>query len=467
MRVLIVIASYGAKNDPFLRQLVDEYRSMRYSVEIVVLSNAVKAEERGFKTVVGLPTKDPWSLPFGHKKIFADRLDGFDLFVYSEDDTLVTERNIEAFLNVTGALDDDEVAGFLRSETGPNGGRYFCDVHGPYHWDPATVRRRGTYTLASFTNEHSACYILTQSQLRMAIGSGGFLVEPHCGKYDLLCSAATDPYTQCNLKKFIPISHINDFVVPHLPNKYIGKLGLDEGRLLEQIEALLAIADNRLAPYSLFNTETRLAGLAWSKDYYEVPNPEVVSAIPRSARTVLSIGCGWGALEAHLAHKGFEVIAAPLDPVIGSGMEKLGIKVLHGGLDTVGQRLNGAEGIDCVLMSNVLQFVKKPSGILVSFANLLRRGGAVIAVVANVKRASSVQKMLARASSSNAAEAFETTAVHPASEGTLRTWFKDADLRLDRVTSVVSGRAVRVNRMTLGLANPLLASEFIAVAYKD
>src|SRR5208283_4799703 len=117
-----------------------------------------------------------WCLPFAHKQIFADRLNTYDLFIYSEDDTLITEKNICAFLRVSAALPADEIPGFLRFEQTEDGSINYPEIHGHFHWDPQTVRSRSKYTLAFFTNEHSACYILTREQLRRAIASKGYLV---------------------------------------------------------------------------------------------------------------------------------------------------------------------------------------------------------------------------------------------------------------------------------------------------
>jgi hypothetical protein len=108
-------------------------------------------------------------------------------------------------------------------------------VHGPFHWRPESVRRRGAHLVAEFTNEHSACYLLTKAQLKRAIASGGFLREPYDGQYDMLCSAATDPYTSCGFRKVLGISAIEDFLVHHLPNHYAGKLGLSLEMFKEQI----------------------------------------------------------------------------------------------------------------------------------------------------------------------------------------------------------------------------------------
>ena len=231
LRVLVAVASYGTSNDHYLLRLVEEYRTMPFDVDIVVLSNLNKQIAPDVEVLVGLPNKNPWSLPFAHKKLFVDRLERYDLFVYSEDDILITENNLRAFLAASAAFRQDELPGFLRIEYGTNGAVNYPDVDWYFHWDPTSIGTRGRYTVARFTNEHAACYVLKRDQLRQAIRSGGFLVKPHEWKYDLLCTAATDPYTQCGFTKLIPISHLDEFTVHHLSNKYVGKVGVSETRI--------------------------------------------------------------------------------------------------------------------------------------------------------------------------------------------------------------------------------------------
>ena len=92
LRVLVAICSYGEKNLQFLKQIIQTYQRMPMAVDIVVLSEAPKDLGLNVKVVVGLPSKDPWSLPFGHKGIFAENVERYDLFIYSEDDIQISER---------------------------------------------------------------------------------------------------------------------------------------------------------------------------------------------------------------------------------------------------------------------------------------------------------------------------------------------------------------------------------------
>src|SRR5215471_2320282 len=98
LRVLVALASYGTSNDHYLFQLIKEYRSMSFHVDIIVLSNLEKQLGPNIEVLVGLPNRNPWSLPFPHKKLFAERLEKYDIFVYSEDDILITEKHLCAFL---------------------------------------------------------------------------------------------------------------------------------------------------------------------------------------------------------------------------------------------------------------------------------------------------------------------------------------------------------------------------------
>ncbi|WP_457836069.1 hypothetical protein, partial [Staphylococcus aureus] len=87
-----------------------EYQSMSLKVDIVVLTNAPKDMGPSVEVlVVDLKGKNPWTLPFPHKQLFADRRDDYDLFLYSEDDTLVTEKNLQAFLEVSAVLPENEI----------------------------------------------------------------------------------------------------------------------------------------------------------------------------------------------------------------------------------------------------------------------------------------------------------------------------------------------------------------------
>jgi len=504
MKVLVAIASYGKANDRYLARVVEEYNSMPFKVDVVVLSNIPKEVAPGARVVVvGCRGRD---LPFAHKQILADGLNHYDLFIYSEDDILVRACSLEAFLKVSAVLPPTDIAGFLRVEVHSDGSVNYPEVHGHFHWDAGSVRSHGEYTFAFFTNEHAACYVLTREQLRRVIDSGRFLVPPHSEKYDRLCTAATDPYTQCGLRKVVCISHLNEFLVQHLSNKYRQtSYGVDGTELCRQVNALVRIGKSGNSPRSLFETETMLPNGWYSKSYYEPVQLGAIAAIPPEVRTVLSIGCGWGSTEVWLAKRGHSVTAIPLDPVIPGGAEAKGVEIVTGDLDEARRTLAGRE-FDCIFLSNALHLVPDPVAVLSSYGTLLSPGGVFLALVPHTARLRTAWKELVAAwrpapwtaaleallspggvfmpaasktrglagvwksvrekESTNGAGARRGAKFHIVSKRTVRNWFRDAGLQVESLTNVL--RPVRENtgRLTVTLLDRWLASEFLTVAKK-
>jgi SAM-dependent methyltransferase len=394
VRILVAIAHYGDTNRRWLERLLDTYESMPFDVDVVILTERPKQFRAAVKTVVGLPTRNPRSLPFAAPELFRDRRDAYDLFVYSEDDTLITEENIRAFLWTADVLPADEIGGFLRFESDRDGEAYVSTAHAHFRWIPSSVRRRAGKLFASFSNEHGAAFLLTKRQLEAALASGGFVVPPHEGRHDMLVSAATDVYTQCGLEKLICIDELERFLLHHLPNRYVGLLGISLEEFREQIEGLGRVAAGELPSYELVDPETRILGARFSKSYYEPADAAFLGLIPREARSVLSIGCGVGLLEESLIRDGIKVTGIPLDAVVGVNAERRGVEVVHGPLENAENSLQGRR-FDCVLVSNLLHLFPSPERILNFTHRVLTPGDPLIARVPNLIELGVLRRRLA------------------------------------------------------------------------
>jgi hypothetical protein len=240
MRILVAIANYGPYRFGYLDKIITTYQQIPHRVDLVVHSDRVKRVPLGTQLVVGLPTLDPCSLPFAHKRLFAEHQDDYDLFVYTEDDILIGEQNLAAFLDASAVLPEDEIAGLFRYERDAVGRLFFVDAHPPWDWVAGSAAARGGLCFATFSNAHSGCYVLTRSHLRRVVQSGGYLVPPHDRFCDMRASAATDPYTRCGLTRRLCISHLDRFLVHHLPNNYVGVLGTEETAFRSRLAGLLA-----------------------------------------------------------------------------------------------------------------------------------------------------------------------------------------------------------------------------------
>ncbi len=375
--MLVGIASYGANNLRFLKRVIRAYQRMAIHVDIVVFSEAPKELGDQIEVRVGLPSANPWSLPFAHKQLFAERSEDYDLFLYSEDDVEPNEEGIGAFLRVTEALKSDEIAGFWLYELSPSGAMWIPGMHGPFHWRPESVQLRGSYTIAEFTNEHAAFYVLTRDQLKRAISSGGYLQGPRVGRYDMLCTASTDPYTSCGFRKVLCTSELESFLLHHLPDRYVGVWGLPWDRVREQLNTLSEIATGRHPSVTLCQVDTRMPIAQWAKDFYAKPPEHVLPLVPKDVGTLLSIGCGSGAAELALIESGIKVTALPLNSVIGASVARLGIEVVYATLFEGPTKLKG-RAFDCIFLTDLLHLFQNPQILIQSYAALLRPGGCFV-----------------------------------------------------------------------------------------
>jgi 2-polyprenyl-3-methyl-5-hydroxy-6-metoxy-1,4-benzoquinol methylase len=465
-KLLVAIASYGTAGDKHLARLIKEYRGMPFDSHVVVLSNIKKSLPEGVEIKVGLPAQNPWSLPWAHKTLFAERVNDYDLFIYSEDDILITQRNIESFLTVSRALSEAEIPGFLRFEKGRNGTRHYIGLHGHYHWDPQSVCERGPYTFSFLTNEHAGCYLLTRRHLQDAIATRRYLVAPHQGKYDLACTAATDPYTVCGFRKLICISHLEDFLVHHLPDKYTGpEFTSSEQEFDRQLTALMRIHDTRIKPVSLIQTETRLPAAMYSKQYDEAVRKDILNLVCPSVHRVLSLGSGWGKVEKALQQKGHQVTAVPLDPVVGACLEGSDIELVYGDLSTALEKLAG-ENFDCLLLSNILHLVPNPETVLGAYSQLLSPGGLVILVTPNVACTKNRLNGLLRRHGYRGLGRFEESGVQSVSIGSVKKWLTAAELTIESVEWVASPRFERIVRFGRACFGPMFGAEIIISAKK-
>lgn len=464
MRVLVAIANYGVKNRAHLEKLLEEYRSMPYDVDVVVLSDLPKALGPDVEVAVGLPDKDPWSLPFAHKKIFADRVDDYDVFIYSEDDTLIRQQHIDAFLEVTRVLPADRIAGFLRYEQDGEGRRYCSTIHSSYHWVPGSVESFGPYTFARFTNDHSACYLLTREQLRRAIASGGFLVAPHQGRYDLLCTAATDPYTQCGFVKMICISRIEDFLLHHLPNQYLGRMGLPYDEMRAQISVLHRGLENREDGEELLPSPKGLSTGRWNKMYYEQARQDVLAALPGEMKQVLSVGCGAGATEAALIERGARVVGIPLDAVVAESARMKGVEVTPPQWGRAFDLLNGRR-FDGILLVDVLQYLQDPVALLARCARLTGDNGRLVIAVPNF---GSLKYRLSRSQDDRklwrARDSFGELGLHRTTVRVVAGWVRAAGLCRAGLTYGGGARFGWLMKASCGLARPYVSRTIVMTA---
>jgi 2-polyprenyl-3-methyl-5-hydroxy-6-metoxy-1,4-benzoquinol methylase len=463
VRLLVAIANHGTKNHKYVTHLIETYRHFSIDVDIVVLSDTPKDFGPDVEVRLGAPTSNPWSLPFAHRKLFVDRQDAYDLFIYSEDDTEITKAHVDAFVEATGHLPKDCIAGFIRYEEAPDGIRYYSTVHGPYYWDPNSMLTVGSHVYARYTNEHSACYLLTRNQLKACIASGGFDVPPHEGRYDMLCSAATDPYTRCGFQKVICISDIKSFLLHHLPDVYLGRIGVCADEIDAQITRMRELTRSDTPHGPLIPPRTLLDTVEFDKAYFEPYRPEIMALVPSApSLRILSVGCERGLTEAKLVKTGHDVTAIPLDPVIAISAEMRGIRTTAADLHAAVTSLE-SERFDCLLFNNVLSHVADPPEMIRRVLPLLAARGFVIVAYRNTRTLGSLYRRCFRPRDPRTVIArpppFGQSGFHPAHAACVRQWMRAVGLVPDGLAHHVPDTYASISRWLGGHADAWLSCD--------
>lgn len=199
----------------------------------------------------------------------------------------------------------------------------------------------------------------------------------------MLVTAATDPYTQCGLRRLVCVSRIDDFLLHHLPNVYLGRLGLDEDGFAAQLAALRDIGAGGLSTGQLVPPTSVRHGLTWNKTLYGRAVPELEKLVPTDVDSVLTIGCGSGDAEIAATADHARIVGVPIDNVVGAVARQRGLEVLEPDLDRALERLAG-QRFDGLLVLDVLHRFVDPVEVLTRLRPLVHDSGTVVVSVPNV-----------------------------------------------------------------------------------
>ena len=275
-----------------------------------------------------------------------------------------------------------------------------------------------------------------------------------------LAAAATDIYTQCGFKKLICISHLADFTVSHLSNKYAGKMGLEEASLHRQLTLLLSRSEGAPTSFRLLPPATKLFHERWSKSYYEAPQTLLLERIPQAAHSILSVGCGWGATEATLVERGGHVTAVALDPIISISAQDRGVEIVHGDFPESVVSLAGRL-FDCIILSNVLHLYHHPVGMLSSCVAMLRKGGVMLVSVPHLPRLLCLLRIARYGHKYQGLGCYQKSGTHSTSRHVLQRWFRTCGLKDTSVCFVAPENRRRFGKWSLGTARRILAAELV------
>lgn len=212
-KIKVCISNYGTHQLWCLKRVINELSSFtNYNVDISVYTNVETGyNQKKFNDDIG------YNLPFTCRQDMVNNLENYDLFLYNENDNLITEDNVQAWEQAKSGVNIPDTVGFYRYEL-IDGKKIFIDINRCF--GDVGIKKEDNRIFA--LNKHQGCFLLTREELKFCIDSGEFLQQTGRGPYGILEQGASDPYTKCGLNKFFPLDRalFERLGIIHLPNKY-------------------------------------------------------------------------------------------------------------------------------------------------------------------------------------------------------------------------------------------------------
>jgi 2-polyprenyl-3-methyl-5-hydroxy-6-metoxy-1,4-benzoquinol methylase len=205
-----------------------------------------------------------------------------------------------------------------------------------------------------------------------------------------------------------------------------------------------------------------------SLSYYEQFRPDIISAVPPDARTVLSVGCAAGRTEAELVKRGIKVVGVEINPEAAKIARQRGLTILDGDVSEIDVAVAG-EFYDCIIYADVLEHLPDPLSVLQRHVSSLKKGGTVIISVPNFRHHSVFQQLFVHGHISYTdAGVLDRTHLRITTRKMVLEWFELAGLQKTFLKYVIPRRRDRlISAALLGLLREFMATQILTVGRKD
>lgn len=221
MKLLCLIPNFGTHQNHFLEKIIDEYSTFtKIHVDIVLFttedfsySGSVYVTTLKYDPIIGV------ALSSEPRRYAFDNINKYDLYMHQENDTLITEDNILAFIEGQKQLDlessNSYIHGFVRYEH-INDTTYLIDMH------KADVHSIGKIIndKLEVDNVHQGGWLVNNDQLEYLKNIDiqyGMHLEDSCSNFYY---SPKWPGSLKGIPKYIYRNLITRSIIHHMPNKY-------------------------------------------------------------------------------------------------------------------------------------------------------------------------------------------------------------------------------------------------------
>ena len=229
MRVYVASSLWVGEQEECLLRCMDSWALSGLDVTFTLDANRECAfSAHGLEAIVYVnpdETRGTYLQTWNHRRRMIDRQDEYDLFVYHENDILLTREHVDLFLDWTRCIPKEwsiRFMNFVYDENGKKRIYHTCPADG---WD--VLEHQGQWYL-DLHPRYWASFMLTRKQLKTAIQAGGFTtMARRCLElpvtFGVSEDACAEPWLKGVFLPVLPVYELEDFLVEHLSGKYVEK----------------------------------------------------------------------------------------------------------------------------------------------------------------------------------------------------------------------------------------------------
>ena len=204
------------------------------------------------------------------------------------------------------------------------------------------------------------------------------------------------------------------------------------------------------------------------EQYFHWCRGDVLDRVPKSAKRVLSVGCGAGLTESKLVDRGVDVVGIEISKEAAEEARTNGLEVLVGNVENFDETCLGSD-FDCIIYADILEHLTDPERVLQRHCRLLNDRGRVIISVPNFRNFQVFKQLfLAGHFQYEDAGIFDFTHLRITTRKMVVNWLRRTGLDVSEVQYGTGGAwKRRILRATPILGKEFLARQVLLVAEKQ
>jgi len=202
--------------------------------------------------------------------------------------------------------------------------------------------------------------------------------------------------------------------------------------------------------------------------YHDHIRDDVLTLIPNSAKTILSIGCGAGMTEAQLVNRGCQVTGIELDETAAKRAQKNGLKVINQTAEQGLSQLSGSR-FECIILADILEHLYYPKQILNECRDLLTENGLIVISVPNFRHYSVFKHLFIKGHAPDMeAGILDKTHIHITTMKKLEVWLAEENFLIERKVWKLNRKLEKLlSFFSARLLDDFLAPQVLVTAFID